>query len=325
MRERPKPLVRGRSQRIARRPTFDREIIREINDCSNDVFDVIVYTTRDPVITSDFARRCERCFRRTVPIKALNEKVARLEGDLAAKQTVVDALMEGYLTTEFPVVDGLSFDVLYEPAAELEQLGGDWYDVFVLPDGRVAFSLGDVCGKGIGSAVKMGQAKQAIKVAASLQINDPRPIAVLDQANKVIFLNGHHVEFTTAIYGFIDVKARLVTYASAGHHPPILARAGRPSKILPNHGFALGVENVLPDLIHEHSFSSRPGDLLVLYTDGLIEFNHDMDDGEQRLLLAARDAVENEAVRPARFIVESVLQPNHRRADDVAVLTISFR
>ena len=92
-----------------------------------------------------------------------------------AKQATVNALMMGFAVSDFPVVEQLSFDVVYEPAAPIERLGGDWYDIFRLPDGRVAFSVGDVCGKGLGAAVKMGQAKQAIKVAASLPNNDPMP------------------------------------------------------------------------------------------------------------------------------------------------------
>jgi serine phosphatase RsbU (regulator of sigma subunit) len=232
--------------------------------------------------------------------------------------------MEGFLAVDFPIVDGLKFDVLYKPAAALEHLGGDWYDVFTLPDGRVAFSLGDVCGRGLGAAVKMGQAKQAVKVAASLQINDPMPIAVLDQTNKVIFLNNHQVEFTTAIYGVIDVANRKVTYASAGHHPPILAKPGEQSRIMPNHGFPLGVELNLPDLIKEHEFNYESGMLLVLYTDGLIEFSHDAAEGEASLLKAARDAVTEGARNPAAFIAESVLQEEMEHPDDVAVLTIFF-
>ncbi|MDQ2991997.1 MAG: serine/threonine-protein phosphatase [Candidatus Eremiobacteraeota bacterium] len=233
--------------------------------------------------------------------------------------------MKGFLTTDFPAVEGLVFDVLYQPAAAIEQLGGDWYDVFTLPDGRIAFSLGDVCGRGLGSAVKMGQAKQAVKVAASLQINDPMPIAVLDQTNKVIFLNNNHVEFTTAIYGVIDMAQRKVTYASAGHHPPILAQAGELPRIMPNHGFPLGVEVNLPDLIREHEFIFEPGMLLVLYTDGLIESSHDAEKGEVRLLAAAAAAVNGKVPNPAKFIVEHVLQEAHQHPDDVAVLTISFK
>ena len=250
--------------------------------------------------------------------------IERLRLELTAKQATVDALMKGFQTLDFPTVSGLAFDVLYQPAATIEHLGGDWYDIFTLPDGRVAFTLGDVCGRGLAAAVKMGQAKQAIKVAASLQINDPMPIAVLDQTNKVIFLNNHHVEFTTAIYGLIDTKNRKVTYASAGHHPPILAKPGVEPRIMPNHGFPLGVELNLPDLIREHEFIYESGTLLVLYTDGLIEFSHDFDEGEQRLLRAARDAVEAKAPNPARFIVQSVLQEEPQHPDDIAVMTIFF-
>jgi hypothetical protein len=66
------------------------------------------------------------------------------------------------------------------------------------------------------------------------------------------------------------------------------------------------------------------GSLLVLYTDGLIEYSHDAQDGEARLLRAARDAVTTKAQHPAKFIVESVLQEEARYPDDVAVLTIFF-
>jgi serine phosphatase RsbU (regulator of sigma subunit) len=251
--------------------------------------------------------------------------IERLQLELAAKQATVDALMQGFLKVDFPVVDGLAFDVLYQPAAAIEQLGGDWYDVFTLPDGRIAFSIGDVCGRGLSAAVKMGQAKQAIKVAASLQINDPRPIPVLDQTNKVIFLNNHHVEFTTAIYGVIDLAKRKVTYASAGHHPPIVAKRDEKARIMPNHGFPLGVEINLPDLIREHEYFYEPESLLVLYTDGLVEFSHDPAQGEARLINAAQAAADVRAQNPARFIVENVLQDEpQRHPDDIAVLTIFF-
>jgi serine phosphatase RsbU (regulator of sigma subunit) len=250
--------------------------------------------------------------------------IEHLRSQLAAKQATVDTLLKGFVVSGFPVVAGLAFDVLYQPAAAIEHLGGDWYDIFTLPDGRVAFSLGDVCGRGLGAAVKMGQAKQAIKVAASLEMNDPMPLAVLEQTNKVIFLNDHEVQFTTAIYGIIDVAKRKVTYASAGHHPPILAKAGEEPCVMPNHGFPLGVEINLPDLIKEHEFIYESGSLLVLYTDGLIEYSHDAQEGESRLLRAARNAVTTKAQHPARFIVESVLQKESEHPDDVAVLTILF-
>jgi serine phosphatase RsbU (regulator of sigma subunit) len=250
--------------------------------------------------------------------------IENLRLELAAKQATVDALMQGFQRAEFPIVRGLPFDVLYRPAATLDQLGGDWYDIFTLPDGRVAFTLGDVCGRGLAFAVKMGQAKQAIKVAASLQNNDPMPLAVLNQTNKVIFLNDSQGDFTTALNGVIDTTDRKVTYACAGHLPPILVRSGQQPRIMPNHGFPLGVEINLPDLIREHEFIYESGTLLVLYTDGLIEYGHDIEEGEARLLRAARDAADLKVPNPAQSIVESVLQEEPQHPDDVAVMTIFF-
>jgi len=109
-----------------------------------------------------------------------------------------------------------------------------------------------------------------------------------------------------------------------GHHPPILAKAGEEPCIMPNHGFALGVEINMPDLIKEHEFTIESGSLLVLYTDGVIEYSHDIQQGEARLLRAARDAVTTNSEHPARFIVESVLQEESQHPDDIAVLTIFF-
>ena len=172
--------------------------------------------------------------------------------------------------------------------------------------------------------MKMAQAKQAIFIAASLRLNDPMPIPVLDQTNKVIFLNDQNAEFTTAIYGVIDTATRNVTYASAGHCPPILARRGENASLMPNHGFPLGVELNLPDLIREHSFTYEPGSLLVLYTDGAIESSHDIEEGEKRLLDASRDALIENAKRPAKFIVERALREEAPYPDDVAVMTILF-
>ena len=93
---------------------------------------------------------------------------------------------------------------------------------------------------------------------------------------------------------------------------------------MPNHGFPLGVEIDLPDLIKEHEFAYESGSLLVLYTDGLIEYSHDTQKGEARLLRAARGALVTKAQNPARFIVKNVLQEELQHPDDVAVLTIFF-
>ncbi len=238
-----------------------------------------------------------------------------------ANTHMVDAMMKGYLSKPFPVVPGLEFDALYQVANVSERIGGDWYDVFELPDGRIGFSLGDVCGHGVDAAVKMGEAKQAIFVAACL--GDPAPERVLCQANRVLFLNDHHVSITTALYGIVDAARRSVTYASAGHHPPILARPNGEATVLPNHGFPLGVELPMPPRIRTHEFAYETGSTMFLYTDGLIEFDRDLAKGEKRLLAAAAEAVRSKAAQPARFVAGRVLG-GVIPTDDVAVLALSF-
>lgn len=243
------------------------------------------------------------------------------EDAVEAKAHMLDALMEGLLAKPFPVVAGLSFDAIYRAANVFDTIGGDWYDVFTLPDGRIGFSIGDVCGHGIDAAVKMGEARQAIFAAASL--GDPAPEAVLSQANRVLFLGRHDVSMTTALYGVVDLVRHTVTYACAGHHPPILARSDRPAETLPNHGFPLGVEEHVLARLKTHEFAYEVGSTMVMYTDGLIEVDRDLFGGEKRLLLACDEAVASGAEFPAKCIATRVLA-NATPIDDVAVLTITF-
>ncbi|HEV3157978.1 MAG TPA: SpoIIE family protein phosphatase [Candidatus Baltobacteraceae bacterium] len=234
---------------------------------------------------------------------------------------VVDALMKGYLTSALPKVKGLKFDSLYKAANVVEKLGGDWYDAFTLPDGRVGVSIGDVCGHGIDAAVKMGEAKQAIFVAACLDVPVPPPENVLSTANRVLFLRRNHI-LTTALYGCVDPATHTFTYASAGHHPPMLAKPNEATVILPNHGFPLGVEENMPPC-NTHEFIYESGSMIVLYTDGLIEFTRDLADGESHLLSAAAEALTRNVEHPATYIVEKVLGDAFP-SDDIAILTISF-
>jgi serine phosphatase RsbU (regulator of sigma subunit) len=93
--------------------------------------------------------------------------------------------------------------------------------------------------------------------------------------------------------------------------------------MMPNHGFPLGVDPDFPK-VAEHEFIYESGDLLVLYTDGLVEYNHDVEAGEESLLRIARETVEKNVDGPARFIFEQMLQSPAKHPDDVAVMTIYF-
>ena len=112
------------------------------------------------------ARRARRA-RRVGPL--LREQLRR-------KEQIVETLQQIYIPRAFPTVPGISFDAVYVPAEDDARVGGDWYDVFRLPDGRLAFSVGDVAGHGLHAAVTMGAIRQAIYVAS---LDSPDPAVVL--------------------------------------------------------------------------------------------------------------------------------------------------
>jgi serine phosphatase RsbU (regulator of sigma subunit) len=102
----------------------------------------------------------------------------------------------------------------------------------------------------------------------------------------------------------------------------MLAKPNEDTVIIPNHGFPLAVEKDMPPC-KTHEFAYESGSMLVLYTDGLVEFTRDLVEGETRLLTAAAQALKCRAENPAAYIAEHVLGDAHPN-DDIAVLTLSF-
>jgi CHASE3 domain sensor protein len=200
------------------------------------------------------------------------------------EKRIADSLQQAFLNTTLPISPAVDLHAIYVPANLEAQVGGDWYDAFELPDGRILFSIGDVAGHGIEAAVVMSRARQAI-IAAALHENDPAK--VLERANASIYLQ--HSRMVTAICGYIDPQSLEITYATAGHPPPILARPNEPSRYLQHDGIPLGI---LPEASYRtfvtHAFN---GAVLVLYTDGVIEHTRNIIEGEQQLLEAASFAV----------------------------------
>lgn len=236
---------------------------------------------------------------------------ADLEKELA------DKLQEAFLQQQLPAVSNLGFNATYLPAATTVQVGGDWYDAFELPYGRILFSIGDVAGHGIDAAVTMSRARQAI-IAAALYESDPG--AILARANKTLMLQD--TRFATAICGFVDPRTLHVTYATAGHPPAILTTPQGSARLLEYDGLPLGVH---PDATYpSFNFEAGPGSMLVLYTDGLLEYDHNLLAGEQRMLETTRNIARRAVDNPAQEIQDAIFS-QYEPLDDVAILTISFR
>lgn len=228
---------------------------------------------------------------------------------------VADRFQRALLPEVLPKQPEFSFSAAYRPASEEADVGGDWYDAFALPDGRIAISVGDVAGHGIDAAVIMGEVRQAIRMAA---IGSESPSAVLDYVNSVVRLR-ESIGMVTAIFGTYDPATSLLTYAASGHPPPILSVADSPPRRLPTGGLPLGCAPRVEAFTWQ--FTIPQDGRVVFYTDGLIENERDVIAGEERLLAAIAGISENDWHRAAEIVQERVFGDKSNR-DDAAVLVL---
>ncbi|HTJ27306.1 MAG TPA: SpoIIE family protein phosphatase [Candidatus Limnocylindria bacterium] len=234
----------------------------------------------------------------------------------AREHHVADTLQRALLPEQLPSDERLGFDAAYLPGTEEAIVGGDWYDAFHLPDGRIAFSIGDVAGHGLRAAIVMGEVRQAFRAAA---LNPNSPSLVLERANTIVNMRANPV-MVTAIFGIIDPRDGVVTYASAGHPPPILGLPGGTVHALPKDGVPLGIVEEVG--ASDWTFTLPPGALFTLYTDGLIEYSRDVLEGESRLLDAVRTGARLGGREQARALIERVFA-RCTNTDDVATLTVA--
>ncbi|HET9030238.1 MAG TPA: SpoIIE family protein phosphatase, partial [Candidatus Aquilonibacter sp.] len=223
---------------------------------------------------------------------------------------------EALLPAKLPTVDDVRFDAVYAAGDDRALIGGDWYDAFELPDGRIAVSIGDVTGRGVIAAALMGKVRQTI---SGLSFYETDPVKLLDVA-ELALMRRYPDSLVTAIVGVFDPSSGEFIYATAGHPHPFLRRADGTVLQLPCHGLPLGLRQ------HDEERSSvtfriMPGDTLVLYTDGLTEANHDPVEGERR----AREALASMPAgtyAPARYMQRTLLPDGSR--DDVALIALTF-
>jgi serine phosphatase RsbU (regulator of sigma subunit)/anti-sigma regulatory factor (Ser/Thr protein kinase) len=206
------------------------------------------------------------------------------------------------------------FSAVYHPGVGDMEIGGDWYDAFALPDGRVVVSIGDVLGKGLHASIVMAKMRQAIRVAAQVQV---APRAILDAADRALRLE-YADQIVTAFVGIMDPTECYLTYATAGHPPPLLREPDGTIREVVSFGLPLGLRNREPGA--DVTMHLDPGSLLVLYTDGLTESTHDYREGDRRLRAALERPALARARDPAATIYDGVLFDGIR--DDVAILVV---
>jgi len=234
----------------------------------------------------------------------------------AREHRVATKFQRAALSEDVPDVPGLRFSALYQAAQSEASVGGDWYDAFRLPDGRVVLSVGDVAGSGLEAAVTMASVRQSIRTAVLI---NPDPAAVLDAVDRIVRAMGH-VRFVTAFVAVFDPVCGELVFANAGHPPPLLRHAGGRIVELTHGDLPLGLRQPAEE---ERTVTSiEPGSLLVAYTDGLTEFERDPETAHARLLESVRRIGEDESdIALCVFQAVSEGRPTH---DDVAILTVWF-
>lgn len=199
----------------------------------------------------------------TTEVVAARE-VAEARARLAAERDAVRLLQDMALPRRLPDAPGLALAAHYRPADHDVPIGGDWYDAFELPGGRIGLVVGDVAGHGRSAATSMVRHRTAL---ATLALLAPSPAAVLARAHAAAAADGD--TFTTCCYAVVDPAAGTLTLARAGHPPPLLVTADGVTPLVVPGGVPLGVE--APITYTDHVVRLPGPSALVLYTDGLVE------------------------------------------------------
>jgi PAS domain S-box-containing protein len=220
---------------------------------------------------------------------------------------VARTLQEGLLPREVPPIEGLEIAVHYRPLGDGSEVGGDFYDVFPGPRENWIVAVGDVCGKGTQAAVLTGVVRNTIH---ALALTEDDPHALLCRVNDMLLRQDRPtMSLASAVCGALrrDERGFALVLASGGHPPPLVLRAtGGPVEVVEAPGRLLGVEPDPP--IHRREVLLAPGDLLLLYTDGVTDARNAARElfGEDRLRAALAGAAGRSAEAAVTAIYSAV-------------------
>lgn len=199
-------------------------------------------------------------------IGAALEGLRRAAHEVEAERSLTATLQHSLLRKHLPEIPGMSFSARYLPGSAEAEIGGDWYDVIPLRDGKAGLVIGDVVGRGIAAAARMAHLQSAVRAYG---LEGLRPSVVIERTDAF----AQELErpgMATMLYAVLDPEAGTLRFASAGHPPPLLISPerevifaeARPGSPLGTVTFPSYEESVVP---------LEPGSAVVMYTDGLVE------------------------------------------------------
>jgi serine phosphatase RsbU (regulator of sigma subunit) len=278
-----------------------------------------------------FANQAALALQRSDLIAALEEKIAALEAaqaQIVQKERLEKELdlarevQQSLLPHAFPQVPGYTFAVRSQPA---RVVGGDFYDVFWLDDGRFGLVIADVSDKGMPAALFMGLTRSLLLAEAK---RSQSPGAVLRSVNRLLLELGQSKMFVTVFYGIVDASTRRLTYARAGHDWPLLLRQGTVHR-LGGRGLFLGFWEEAQFALSEESLQLEPGDRLLLYTDGLTDLI--AENGRRFSLAQLEQLATAHAHRETAALCQAILadlaqfQGQAEQFDDMTLLVVAIK
>lgn len=234
---------------------------------------------------------------------------------LLGVQRSVSMALQRSLLPRLPVVPGVTLEARYVPAGDGLAVGGDWYDAFVLPTGQVAVVVGDATGHDVQAATRMAELRTLLR-ALAVDRNDP-PAATLGRLDQVLAHLAPELS-GTCLYAVLEGGHRL-RWSSAGHLPPVLLRDGRAELLETPPDLMLGVEAVTVRRDHERELVV--GDVVLLFTDGLVEDRRTSLDDRLQLLLREVEAV---GATNVQVLADRLVRELASGEDDVAVLVLTL-
>jgi sigma-B regulation protein RsbU (phosphoserine phosphatase) len=237
---------------------------------------------------------------------------------LEEELSIAKRIQQSFLPREKPQLSGFDISGMNIPS---EEVGGDYYDFIPIIENQMGIAIGDVSGKGIPAALIMA----SFRASLIAEIRNNYAIrSIMFKVNNLLFESTASDIYVTAVYGVLDTKNKIFTFANGGHNAPILGHANGGMEYLTEGGVALGTfEN---SKYEERPLKLNPGDIIVFYTDGVTEAKNEKDEefGTRRLKQVIDDSRQLSATRIQENIYKAVkdFRGDLAPGDDLTMIVI---